>query len=60
MIEKGLRQSLAYLKLCLEDKEVGLYAQIEGKEIVADMVTKQGMRREVLDQIMIEGLFMNS
>ena len=24
--EKGLRQSVGYLKQCLEDKEVGLYA----------------------------------
>ena len=42
--EKGLRPSVAYLKQCLEDKEVGLYAWIEGKDIVADMLTKQGSR----------------
>ena len=58
--EKGLRQSEAYLKQCLEDKEVGMYAGIEGKEIVADMLTKQGSRQEVLNKLMIDGFFRNA
>ena len=57
--EKGLRQSGAYLNQCFEDKEVGLYTLIEGKEILADMLTKHGSRREVLNEIMIDGFFRN-
>ena len=44
--EKALRQSVAYLNQCLEDREVDLYAWIGGKEIVADVLTKQGSKRD--------------
>ena len=40
--EKALRQSVAYLKQSLEDKEVTDYSWIQGEEIVADILTKQG------------------
>ena len=37
---------MAYLKPCLEDRNVDMFAWIEGKEIVADVLTKQGSRRD--------------
>jgi uncharacterized protein YheU (UPF0270 family) len=49
--EKSLRQSIAYLKQALEDGEVVAYSWIEGKNIVADILTKQGSKREALDEI---------
>ena len=39
--EKALRQSVVYLKHCLKHKNLDLYAWIEGKEIVADVLTKE-------------------
>ena len=55
--EKALRQSVAYLKQSLEDEDVMDYAWIQGEEIVADVLTKQGSKREVLDEILKENKF---
>ena len=55
--EKALRQSVAYLKQSLEDKEVTAYSWIQGEEIVADILTKQGSKREVLDEILVKNEF---
>ena len=52
-----MRQSVAYLKQSLEDEEVMDYAWIQGEEIVADVMTKQGSRREVLDEILVKNEF---
>ena len=43
----------------MEDKEVDLYAWTEGKEIVADVLTKQGWNRDGIDKIMIRSFFRN-
>ena len=51
--EKALRQSVAYLKQSLEDEEVTDYSWIQGEEIVADVLTKQGSKRAVLDEILM-------
>ena len=55
--EKALRQSVAYLKQALEDEEVVDYAWIQGEEIVADVLTKQGSTREALDEIVKKNEF---
>ena len=55
--EKALRQSVAYLKQSLEDEEVVDYAWIQGEEIVADILAKQGSKREVLDDILMKNEF---
>ena len=55
--EKSLRQSIAYLKQTLEDGEVEAYSWIEGKNIVADILTKQGSKREALEEIIKENFF---
>ena len=55
--EKALRQSVAYLKQSLEDDDVMDYAWIQGEEIVADILTKQGSKREVLDEILKKNKF---
>ena len=55
--EKALRQSVAYLKQSLEEKEVMAYAWIPGEEIVADVLTKQGSKREILEDIMVRNEF---
>ena len=55
--EKALRQSVAYLKQSLEDGDVLDYAWIQGEEIVADILTKQGSKREVLDEILQKNNF---
>ena len=52
--EKALRLSVAYLKQSLEDKEVYSYGWIEGKDmVVVDLLTNQGLRRDMLDEIII-------
>ena len=48
---------MAYLKQSFEDEEVLDYSWIQGEEIVADVLTKQGSRREVLDEILIKNEF---
>ena len=58
--EKALRQSVAYLKQALEDEDVVDYAWIQGEEIVADVLTKQGSTREVLDEIIKKNEFRNA
>ena len=55
--EKVLRQSVAYLKQSLEDGEVTDYSWIQGEEIVADILTKQGSRHAVLDEILVRNEF---
>ena len=55
--EKVLRQSVNYLKQGLEDGDVSLYGWIEGKDIVTDILTKQGSRREVSDKVMTGNAF---
>merc|ERR1711873_190629 len=51
--EKTLRQSVAYLKQSLGDGEVTDYSWIQGEEIVADILTKQGLKHAVLDEILV-------
>ena len=58
--EMTLRQLVVYLKQCLEDREVDLYARIEVEEIVADVMTKQGSKRDEINEIMVEGYFRNA
>ena len=58
--EKALRQSVACLKQALEDEEVKDYAWIQGEEIVADVLTKQGSTREALDEIIKKNKFRNA
>ena len=55
--EKALRQSVAYLKQSLEDEDVMAYSWIPGEEIVADMLTKRGSKREALDEILLKNVF---
>ena len=49
--EKALRQSIASLRQSLEDAEVNQYSWIEDKEIVTDIITKVGSKKEALDNI---------
>ena len=55
--EKVLRQSVAYQKQSLEDGEVTYYSWIQGEEIVADILTKQGSKSAVLDEILLKNEF---
>ena len=55
--EKALRQSIAFIKQSLEDEEVINLSWIEGTQIVADVFTKEGSKREVLNEIIKEGMF---
>merc|ERR1712002_293734 len=55
--EKGLRKSIAYLKEQLKLGKVESYSWIEGNEIIADILTKTGSKREELEEIMNEGYF---
>ena len=48
------------MKQCLEDKDVKEYSWIEGKDIVADVLTKQGSKREVLEDIVERNYFKNA
>ena len=50
---------MSYLKQGLEDGDMSLYGWIEGKDIVAYVLTKQGLRREILDEIMTGSKFRN-
>ena len=58
--EKALRQSVASLKQSMEDGDVEQYSWIEGKEIVADVFTKQGSNREALDEIIKKNNFFST
>ena len=55
--EKALRQSVSYLKQSLEDEDVLAYSWIPGEEIVADILTKQGLRCEALEEILARNVF---
>ena len=55
--EKALRQSVAYLKQGLEDEDVMAHSWIPGEDIVADILTKQGSRREEMDEILVRNYF---
>merc|ERR1711867_19040 len=57
--EKALRQSVAYLKQSPKDGEVTDYSWIQGEEIVADILIKQGSKHEVLDKILVKNIFKN-
>ena len=48
---------MAYLKQSLEDKEVTDYPWIQGEEIVADILTNQGSKRAVQDEILMKNKF---
>ena len=48
-VEKVLRLLIAFLKQSLEDGKVEEYSWIEGKEIVAEVLTMQRSMKEVLD-----------
>ena len=56
--EKGLRKSIAYLKEHLKLGSVESYGWIEGKNIIEDILTKTGSKRNELDEIMVE-VFLN-
>ena len=58
--DKALRQSVSYLKQGLEDEDVLAYSWIPGEEIVADILTKQGSRREALEEILARNVFRNA
>ena len=55
--EKALRQSIAYLKQALEEGEITGYSWIQREEIVADVFTKQGSKRDALGEIMDQNKF---
>merc|ERR1712074_18018 len=58
--EKLLRQSIASLKQNLEEGEIQQYSWISGDEIVADVFTKQGSERSVLEEILSQNEFRHS
>ena len=45
------------MKQSLEDGDVEEFSWIEGKEIIADVLTKQGSRREEMDALMERNVF---
>ena len=55
--EKGLRKAIAYLKEHLKLGSVESYGWIQGKDIIADILTKTESKRTELDEIMVEGYF---
>ena len=57
MEEKEIRQIIAYLKQSIEDRDVEEFSWIEGKEIIADVLTKQGSRREDMDGFIEKNMF---
>ena len=57
--EKNLRQSIMYFKQALESGDVMGYSWIQGEEIVADVLTKRGSRREAPNEIVLENKFKN-
>ena len=46
MEEKLIGQLIAYSKQSFEDRDIEELSWIERKEIIADVLTKQGFRRE--------------
>ena len=57
MGEKGLRKAVTYLKEHLKLGSKEKYVWIEGKDIVADILTKTGSQRKEIDEIMLEVYF---
>ena len=55
--EKNLRQSIMYLKQSLENEDILEYSWTQGEEIVADILTKRGSRREALNEIVMKNRF---
>ena len=55
--EKALIQSIAYLKQALEEGKITGYSWIQENEIVADVFTKQGSKRDALGEIIEENRF---
>ena len=58
--KKGLKKSVAYLKEHLKLGSVEKYIWIEGKDVIAEILTKQGSKRKEIDEIMLEGYFRNA
>ena len=56
MAEKALRQPIEFLMQSLEDRDVEEFSWIEGKAIVADVLTKQGSKRDVLENTCLIGI----
>ena len=56
--EKALRQLVAFLKLNLEYGAIEFFGWIENKNIVVDVLTKQGSKRKALDDIVKGGIFL--
>ena len=52
-----MRQSIINFKQSLESGDVMGYSWIQGEEIVADVLTKRGSRREALNEIVLENKF---
>ena len=50
-------QSVAYLKQSLEEPDIMGYSWKQGEEIVADIFTKQGSTRAVLEEIIKKNKF---
>ena len=48
---------MAYLKQSLEDEGMTDYSWIQGEEIAADILTKQGSKCAVLDEILTKNEF---
>ena len=48
---------MAYLKQSLEEGEIVGYSWIQGEDIVADVFTKQGSKRDALEEIVQENEF---
>ena len=46
-----------YFKQSLESGDVMGYSWIQGEEIVADVLTKRGSRREALNEIVLQNKF---
>ena len=55
--EKRLRKVVAYLKEHFKLKSVERYASIQGKDLIADALTKIGSKRTELNEIIMEGYF---
>ena len=48
---------MALLKQLLEDGEISRYSWIEGSQIVVDIFTKAGSKRDALDEIILKNKF---
>ena len=59
MGEKALSHSEAYLKQCLEDGEVTTYSWLERKDMIVDILTKQGSKHDKLHNVIERNIFQN-